>query len=134
MSNVSLKAPMFKFNLKNVPRFFIAGLLATAVHYSVLFTLFNGFKLEIILSTSIGALCGAIVNYLINYFYTFGSQRKHAHAAGTFFLVAGTGLILNASIVGLMFHLLALPALPAQLSATLITFAWNYLAHQRWTF
>jgi len=125
---------MLKLELNKIPQFFLAGLFSTSIHYSVLFSLFELMKLEIVLATSIGALCGAIVNYLINYFYTFDSQRKHTRSAATFFLVAGVGLGINASIVAFGFHVLLLPALLAQLLATLLTFFWNYLAHQRWTF
>ncbi len=125
---------MFTINLQNVPRFFIAGALSTAMHYAVLFGLFNGLGVELVLATSFGALAGAIVNYYINYFYTFNSQRQHMRSVGTFVLVVGMGLLINGSVVGLAFHVLGMPALFAQLSATLITFFWNYLAHQRWTF
>jgi len=121
-------------NIHKISKFFAAGLLATSAHYAVLFILFDGMGIELVVATSIGALMGGIVNYLINYFYTFDSQRRHLLAGGTFFLVASTGLALNALVVMLAFHLLALTALVAQLSATLIAFAWNYLAHRRWTF
>jgi putative flippase GtrA len=125
---------MLNINLQNIPRFFFAGMLSTATHYTILFGLFNGLGMELVLATSFGALGGAIVNYFINYFYTFNSQRQHARAAGSFILVVSSGLLLNAIIVGLTFHLLEMPALLAQISATIVTFAWNYQAHQRWTF
>jgi len=125
---------MFKLDFSNVPRFFVAGALATSVHYTILFGLYNFLDVALVLATSVGALCGAIVNYLINYFYTFDSQRRHVSALSVFFMVAGTGMLINALIVAIVFHSLALPALVAQITATTMTFAWNYQAHQHWTF
>ncbi len=81
-----------------------------------------------------GAAAGAMANYLINYFYTFSSQRKHRRALRVFILVVSIGLLLNAGVVALAFHYLFLPVLISQILATTVTFLWNYQAHQRWTF
>ncbi|VAW66115.1 hypothetical protein MNBD_GAMMA08-2380 [hydrothermal vent metagenome] len=121
-------------NHPKVPKFFFVGLVSTASHYVVLYILFMWFKVELVLATSFGALVGAAVNYLLNYFYTFDSQRKHFRAARVFILVVGIGMSINALIVWLVFHQLSQTALLSQISATLITFIWNYLAHKRWTF
>ncbi|HED34430.1 MAG TPA: GtrA family protein [Gammaproteobacteria bacterium] len=125
---------MFDTNMKDIPRFFVAGVLSTATHYAVLFGLYNDLNIELVLASSFGALAGAIVNYFINYFYTFNSHRRHVYAVGSFILVVSSGMLLNALVVGLTFHLLGMPALLAQLCASLIAFSWNYQAHQRWTF
>jgi len=125
---------MFNINLQKIPKFFFAGLLATATHYAVLFGLFNSLNIDLVLATSIGAIAGAMVNYFINYFYTFDSQRRHWLAVQSFLLVVSTGLLINAIVVGLVFHLLGQTAVIAQLTATMVTFAWNFQAHQRWTF
>jgi len=101
-----------------VPKFFFVGLLSTASHYIVLYILFTWFNIELVLATSFGALVGAVVNYLLNYFYTFDSQRRHFRAARVFVLVVCIGMLINASIVWLVFHPFSQSALLSQISAT----------------
>ena len=125
---------MFKHNLKYLYKYLIAGVLATLLHYIILFSLHNGLNIDILLATTTGALAGAVLNYFINYFYTFDSQRTHIFAGSSFILFTCIGLAINAIVVSLVFYLLALSAITAQVSATLITFAWNYQANRRWTY
>ena len=125
---------MFKYDLKYLYKYFIAGVLATLLHYIILFSLHNGLNIDILLATTMGALAGAVLNYFINYFYTFDSQRTHIFAGSSFILITCIGLAINAIVVSLVFYLLALSAITAQVSATLITFTWNYQANRRWTY
>lgn len=125
---------MFKYDLKYLYKYLIAGMLATLLHYIILFSLHNGFNINILLATSTGAFAGAVLNYFINYFYTFDSQRTHILASSSFILITCIGLALNAIVVSLAFYLLTLSAIAAQISATLVTFAWNYQANKRWTY
>src|SRR4030065_705316 len=94
------------------------GVIGTAAHYLTLITLVQLTGLNAVLASSTGAVAGAIVNYILNYYYTFQSKKRHHEAAVKFFTVAGVGFILNGLImqwgtVGLGFHYLI-----AQLVAT----------------
>jgi putative flippase GtrA len=125
---------MFKHHLNPLYRYAVAGVLATLLHYVILFSLHKGLNANLVLATSVGAFAGAVLNYFINYFYTFNSQRGHFLASSSFILIACTGLALNAMVVSLAFYLLALSAISAQISATAVTFVWNYQANRRWTY
>jgi putative flippase GtrA len=75
----------------------------------------------------------AAANYLLNYHFTFESERPHGPAAARFALLAGAGLLLNAIImhvlVGAGVHYLI-----AQVCATAVVLLWNFIGNSLWTF
>lgn len=113
--------------------FALVGAIGTMVHYGVLFAGVDLLGWAPVLATTAGAICGAIVNYILNYHVTFKSKRAHAAASPRFFAIAGVGVLINGAIVGLAVRA-GLHYLLAQIIATGVVLVFGYLANRAWTF
>ena len=114
-------------------RFVVVGLLATGIHYSILVALTHWAGVDPILSSSLGFVTSAAVNYLLSYYFTFRSSVPHVHSMLRFVLVSSVGLFLNwacmTALVSAGLHYLF-----AQVGATSAVISWSFLANRRWTF
>jgi putative flippase GtrA len=90
--------------------------------------------IDAVLSSSAGYIVGAIVNYILNYYYTFRSDKRHHEAAVKFFTVAAVGFILNGAIMHWIISGLGAHYLLAQVAATGLVLVWNFLGNRLWTF
>ena len=115
-------------------KFIGVGALATIIHYAILIMLVESGHTGAVTASTIGYVISGIINYLLNYYFTFDSQEKHSHAALKFSLVAGAGLALNSLIMYLAIELADMYYLLGQVLATLIVLFWNYLANRHWTY
>ena len=114
--------------------FFGVGLLSAGVHYGLLFSLVEGYRMDPIPATLTGYASGGIVSYLLNRRHTYTSERPHREATWRFIIVAAVGFGLTWMFVSLFVRGLGVPYLPAQLATTGIVLVWNFLAHKFWTF
>lgn len=85
----------------------------------------------VLLASTVGAIGGALVNYVLNYRYTFNSDVAHRSAMVKFFTVALIGLLLNTAFMALLTQL---HYFIAQIIATFFVLLWNYIANLLWTF
>jgi putative flippase GtrA len=108
------------------------GAIGTAGHYAVYITLVNA-GVGVTASSVAGFVVGALINYGLNYYYTFKSEQPHHQAMARFFTVALVGLLLNTLIVFALdrmhWHYLL-----AQAAATIVVLLWNFAANRHWTF
>lgn len=114
-------------------RFVIVGGVATVIQYALLILFVRGFGVAPTAASSAGFVVSAVVNYLLNYRFTFQSNRPHAPAMAKFGLLAGAGLLINAAIM----HLLVAAGvhyLLAQVCATAVVLFWNFVGNSFWTF
>lgn len=114
-------------------RFAAVGGVATAIQYALLILLVRDFAMAPTPASSIGFVLSAGVNYLLNYRFTFQSDRPHGPAAAKFGLLAGTGLLINAAIMRLMTGA-GMHYLIAQVCATALVLCWNFIGNSFWTF
>lgn len=114
-------------------RFAAVGGVATTIQYALLILLVRGFGMAPTPASSIGFVLSAGVNYLLNYRFTFRSDRPHGLAAAKFGLLAATGLLMNAAIMRLMTGA-AVHYLMAQMCATAVVLFWNFIGNSLWTF
>lgn len=114
-------------------RFVLVGGVATAVQYALLVLLVRAFGMAPTPASSLGFLSSAVVNYLLNYRFTFESARPHAAAAAKFGALAAAGLLINAAIMHLMIEA-AVPYLIAQLGASAVVLFFNFIGNSIWTF
>jgi putative flippase GtrA len=123
--------------LHRLKRFFgfaAVGALGTLVHYAVLITLVSGLGLSPVLGTGTGALAGALLNYMLNYRYTFASDARHLQAMPRFLLMAAISLGLNVAAVGGLTAYLNLHYFITQVFATGTVFVFNYIVSKTWIF
>jgi putative flippase GtrA len=110
------------------------GAIATLVQYCILVFSVEVLSLKPFLGSSIGFAISAVLNYWLNYHFTFRSQNSHVGAASRFALVALAGLVLNALAMILLGRLSGLPYVAAQVIATVVVLAWNFIGNSLWTF
>lgn len=121
------------FSRKNFFAFLAVGALCTGTHYALMALLHAGFGLPAVLSSSFGFLFSAVLNYLLNRRYTFGSTQAHSSSAPRFVMTAACGLALNVAILSVAMAI-DVGIFLAQLFSTIGVIAWNYCIHAAWTF
>ena len=114
-------------------KFAAAGAVGTAFHYAVLVAWVEGAGGPVVPGTLAGFCAGALVNYLIARRYVFVSARSHGSALPRFALVAAAGAAINTAIVALLYAA-GVHYLLAQVAATGMVLAFNFLANRHWTF
>ena len=93
MSTAELIRPSF---LKSFSRSQVAAAAATALDYAVLFGLVELFHVWYVIATALGALTGAIANFIVNRHWSFEAHRGHLHGqAARYAIASGLSLILN---------------------------------------
>jgi putative flippase GtrA len=120
-------------HLRRFVRFALAGAVATVLQYALLAALVRAAGMAPVPASCIGFALSAILNYLLNYRFTFRSQRAHGPAAAKFALLAAVGLLINAAVMrvlgGMHVHYLL-----AQICASAVVLLWNFTGNSQWTF
>ena len=114
-------------------RFCLVGSVGTAVHYSALVAIVHLLGMPMI-GSIVGFVLGAMVNYVLNYRYTFKSVQRYPVTLAKFFTTACVGLVLNTLVMGLLTGLLGVHYFVSQLLATAGVVLWNFTVNLRWTF
>ena len=111
-----------------------SGAVGTTVHYLLLAVLVEGFGVGAVVASSCGAVAGALVNYGLNYRYTFRSTRPHRESLTKFAVVSAAGIALNALVVALGTSAFGWHYLPAQVVATGVVLGTAFAVNRVWTF
>ena len=115
--------------------YIIAGGIATAAHYAVLIALVEWLGVSAAPSAFIGALCGAVVAYLVNRRITFtASSSRHGQALPRFMVISLLGALLNGALVWLGVEQLGWHYLLAQALATVLVMGMTFQLNRTWTF
>ncbi len=105
------------------------------MHYAVLLTFVEVFDLPAAPSAAAGALVGALMAYLINWYKTFAaSATRHRQALPRFMLIAVAGAAVNGAMVWVGAEKLHWHYLVAQSAATLSVLGLTYRLNRGWTF
>ena len=115
-------------------RFALIGAIGTAVHFVVLDYLVRFAQLSSVLSSQVGAIFGALTNYLLNRKFNYGSQASHLETGPRFFTVVLIGFVLNGLLMKAFADYLVLNYLFAQAITTVFVLFWNFSANHFWTF
>jgi putative flippase GtrA len=120
--------------LRQFLMFAVVGAVGTTAHYAVLIALVQTRTATVPIATTCGFAVGALINYVLNYRFTFGSGKRHAEALPKFLLVALSGAVLNYAVMWLLTRETSVHYLLAQLGTTALVLVWNYLLNRGWTF
>ena len=120
--------------LRKFTSFVCVGGIATAFQYIILFLLVELGSFSPVLSSSIGFLLSCILNYSLNYRFTFKSDKKHSEAFSKFMIVASIGLCLNFAVMYFFVNVAGFVYIVSQLFATTVVLMWNFLANSLWSF
>ena len=113
-------------------RYGVTGLIGTAAHYAVMYLLL-GIGLSPVLATFLGAVVGALVNFLGCRQWVFtGTSPATRVEVFRFALTSGLSLATNTILVWTLTATLGVWT--SQLIATSISFFQGYLINRHWTF
>ena len=115
-------------------RYSLVGAIGTVAHYALLVVLVQAGGVSPVPASTLGAIVGAIVNYVLNHRYTFASRRRHRESLPRFMAIAAAGTAVNAALLAVLVNSLGVYYLAAQVVATLAVLALTYLANRAWTF
>lgn len=115
-------------------RFGAVGAVGTLAQYVVLWlgAVFLGWPA--VWASAAGYVLGSVVNYLLNYHFTFASGKSHLEAAGKFYMVVGIGWCINTGLMGLLTGGLNWNIWLAQVLTTGIGLGWNFAGSKLWAF
>jgi|TARA_B110000091_G_scaffold191306_1_gene215008 putative flippase GtrA len=119
--------------VKLVLRFLVSGGIATVVHWSTLWGLIN-LQVEAVLASSIGAFVGAIVNYVLQYFFTFKTERQHKQALLAYIPAVAFSWSLNLVLFYSLYGGLFTEPLMAQVVTTAVVAVVNFLVYKKVVF
>ena len=114
--------------------FGLIGLTGTLVHYVLMLGLVELAAWHPVNATTLGFLAGALVNYYLNYHFTFESTKHHLDAGPKFFFVAFLTGLFNGALVYLGVTIFQLNYIFVQLGATLVVFVVNFGLNSLWSF
>lgn len=115
-------------------KFVLVGGASTVCQFSALIFLVEVLAFNPVIASASSYLCGAVCNYLLNYYITFRMKScGHMDAFPKFVLVVIIGLSVNTSVFTLFLAFLDL-YLVAQLIAISVTLVVNYLLHRYWIY
>jgi dolichyl-phosphate beta-glucosyltransferase len=114
-------------------RYVGVGALGTLLHFAVLVTLVEVFRVKPAAAAVAGASAGALVNYYLNYHLTFASKRSHRATFPRFVVVALLGMLVSGLGVR-MATTAGVHYLLAQVLCTMVILIVGFLINRDWTF
>ena len=110
------------------------GAIGTIGHYTTLIVLVEFWALDPVIASCLGFVVGALINYVLNYKFTFHSEKRHREALTKFLLVAIAGAGINGAIMYIGVENTQFNYLLVQIVATTAVLLWNYFVNKLWTF
>ncbi len=115
-------------------RFACVGVVGTLAHYAVLWLGTDLVGFSAVAGSAVGAVAGSIVNYLLNYHITFTSKLAHATTLLKFYVIAGTGWLLNLALMAFLVNEAGVYHWWAQWATTGVCLCWNFVGSKWWAF
>jgi len=115
-------------------KFISVGAIATIIQYVIFITLVELFSVGAVMASALGYGTSSILNYILNYHFTFSSNAKHRVAAVKFTIVVIIGLSLNSLIMYLLVTVIDSHYLLAQIITTGVVLIFNFVVHKYWTY
>ena len=119
--------------VKLVLRCLVSGGIATAVHWAAVWGLIL-LQVDAVLASSMGAFLGAIVNYFLQYFFTFKTKRQHKQALLAYAPAVLVSWLLNLVLFYSLYGDVFLDPLVAQVATTAVVMVVNFLLYKKVVF
>jgi len=115
-------------------KFVVVGVVATITTYLVLAALVELWRFDPVLASTIGYLAGIVVNYLLNFRFTFQSKQRHIVVMPKYLMVMTIGFLVNAGVMFVAVNSLGVHYAIAQLFAIFVVLVWSFTANRKWAF
>ncbi len=120
--------------LRQLIHFAAVGAVGTLVQYLVLWTGVDLLLLSAAVSSGVGYILGSIVNYVLNYKFTFKSDKSHRDTVTKYYAILAVGWCINTGLMWLLADHNGLNYWIAQIIATGTAFLWNFSGSKLWAF
>lgn len=110
------------------------GAVGTIGHYITLVILVQFADISPLYASTCGFVVGAVINYYLNYHFTFNSNSSHAKTFTKFILVAALGACINGTIMLIGTEWMDSNYLIVQVFATGVVLMSNFTFNRLWTF
>ena len=115
-------------------RYLIGGGTGALVHFLLLIGLIEAFATPPVIATSIGFIIGSLVNYTLQYHWTFAADGPHHVMLGRYALVTTITMLINDALFWVFTEQLGVHYLLAQGIATGAMLIVNYVVNKNFTF
>jgi len=115
-------------------RYLVSGSLAAAVLFIVLTLMVEVFGTPPWVASPVAFVAGALVNYVLQYHWTFQAEGSHRVMFTRFILVTLATMSLNTALFWVFTHLMAIHYLIAQALAIGLIIGVNYVINKHYTF
>jgi putative flippase GtrA len=122
-------------------KYLAVGAIGTIADWSVFYALIDLVSIYYLVAMAISYLVGMVINFFLNKHFTFENTYKKLHYQfASFAVIALIGLALQEAIMyGMVQYLFgattdSMPLFAARVVATLVGFAWTFIANKKITF
>lgn len=115
-------------------RYLVSGGTGAIIHFAILTSLVAWFDANPLLSTTIGFITGSLVNYMLQYHWTFAADGPHHVMLTRYALVTTATMLLNGQLFWLLTSRFGMHYLVAQFIVTGIIVGVNFLINKHYTF
>jgi putative flippase GtrA len=114
----------------------ISSSIASFFDYLITIFLVSFFRVDVVIASTTGTVCGGILNFLIGRNWVFeAKQRKVQQQAGRYLLVWVGNLVLNTSGMYLLTRILKIYYVVSKLVVSLLVgFCYNYTLQKKYVF
>ncbi len=114
-------------------RFCISGGIATLCHFALMALLIH-WQINPLQATAAGATLGAVVNYVLQFHFTFAARARHQTALPAYLVTVAAGWLLNLILFRVFLAWLDGHAAPAQVLTTALITVLNMIWYKRFVF
>lgn len=115
-------------------RYLSVGVIVVTAQFSILSFLVEVIDLNPTLSSAIAYVLSTVINYVLQYHYTFRAKDKHWRVFSRYFVVTGSALLLNVLIFWVANEVFGLWYLFSQMCALVIVTSYNFILGRHFTF
>lgn len=116
-------------------RYLLIGGTCAVLDLLLLYTFVNYFHIWYLYATTASFIIVVMLGYFGQKYFTFRNYEKnHKKQISVFFVVAGTGLLINVGFMFVFVSLLGVWYIIANIITKFIVLIWNFLANKKITF
>jgi putative flippase GtrA len=114
----------------------ISSSIASFFDYLVTIFLVTFFKIDVVIASTTGTVCGGIVNFVIGRNWVFESKTRKAHHQAVRYIIVWSGnLLLNTGGMYVLTKILKVHYVIAKVFVSLIVgFCYNYILQKQYVF
>ncbi len=113
----------------------LSSCIATIVDFSFTICLIEGIAFHYIMATALGAIAGAVTNFTINKYWSFGKKKNVRKQAVRYLFVWLGSITLNVTGSSLFLNVFAMPyTFSKMVVAFLVGFTFNYMLQKYYVF